>query len=131
MLVVQLHLTLWDPMGYSPPGSSLHSILQERIPEWLAIPFSRCSSWSRDQSLAFCNSGRFFIIYMVLTIPRLCICRYGELTKGFEHPRILVCIGCFGTSPLWIQRGNCILFLTQTFDFLGINNWDIFVCLIS
>ena len=131
MLVAQLCLTHWDRMRYSPPGSSLHSILQERIPEWLAIPFSRWSSWPRDQTLAFCNSGRFFIIYMALTILRLCICRHGELTKGCEHPWILVCIGCFGTSPLWIQRGNCILFFTQTIDFLEINNWDIFVCLIS
>ena len=131
MLVAQLCLTLWDPMGYSPPSSSLHSVLQERILEWLAIPFSRWPSWPRDQTLASCNSGRFFIIYTALTILMLCICRYGELTKGFEHPWILIFIGCFGTSPLWIQSGNYILFLTQTFDFLGTNNWDIFVCLIS
>ena len=31
-------LTLCDPMDYSPPGSSLHGILQARILEWL--PFS-------------------------------------------------------------------------------------------
>ena len=31
-------------MDYSPPGSSVHGILQARILEWLAIPFSRGSS---------------------------------------------------------------------------------------
>ena len=46
-LVVQLCLTLWDPMDYSPPGPSVHGILQA-ILEWVAIPFSRESSQSRD-----------------------------------------------------------------------------------
>ena len=32
----------------SPPGSSVHGILQARILEWVAIPFSRGSSWPRD-----------------------------------------------------------------------------------
>ena len=35
--------TLFDPMDYSPPGSSAHGILQARTPEWIAIPFSRGS----------------------------------------------------------------------------------------
>ena len=34
-------LTLCDCMGCSPPGSSVHGILQARILEWVAIPFSR------------------------------------------------------------------------------------------
>ena len=34
-------LTLCDPMDYSPPGSSVHGILQARILEWVAIPISR------------------------------------------------------------------------------------------
>ena len=37
----QLCLILCDPMDYSLPGSSVHGISQARIPEWLAIPFSR------------------------------------------------------------------------------------------
>ena len=41
MLVVQLCLTLCDPMDYSPPGFSVRGILQSRILEWVAIPFSR------------------------------------------------------------------------------------------
>ena len=45
---LQLHLTLHDPMDCSPPGSSVHGILQARIQEWLATPSSRGSSWLRD-----------------------------------------------------------------------------------
>ena len=38
---LQLCLTLSDPMDCSPPGSSVHGVLQGKILEWLAIPFSR------------------------------------------------------------------------------------------
>ena len=44
VLVPQLCLTLCDLMDCSPPGSSVHEILQARILEWVAIPFSRGSS---------------------------------------------------------------------------------------
>ena len=37
-------------MDGSPPGSSVHAILQVRILEWVAIPFSRGSSQPRDQT---------------------------------------------------------------------------------
>ena len=33
--------TLGDPTDCSPPGSSVHGILQARVLEWVAIPFSR------------------------------------------------------------------------------------------
>ena len=46
----QLCLTLCDPMDCSPPGSSVHGILQARILEWVAMPSSRRSSWLRDQT---------------------------------------------------------------------------------
>ena len=41
--VLLLCLTLCDPMYCSPPGSSVHGILQARILEWVAIPSSRGS----------------------------------------------------------------------------------------
>ena len=50
VIVAQSCLTLWDPMDYSPPGSSVHGIFQVRKLEWVAISFSRGSSWSRDQT---------------------------------------------------------------------------------
>ena len=48
VLVAQSCPTLCNPMHYSWPGSSVHKIFQARILEWVAIPFSRISSWSRD-----------------------------------------------------------------------------------
>ena len=55
--VVSNSLRLHD---WRPPGSSVHGILQARILEWVAIPFSRISSWSRDQTQISCVAGRFF-----------------------------------------------------------------------
>ena len=55
---------LCNPMDYSPPGSSVHGVLQARIPEWAAMPSSRRSSQPRDQthvSCCSCIAGRFFI----------------------------------------------------------------------
>ena len=46
--LLQLCLTLWDPMDCSPPGSSVHGILQTRILKWVAMPTSRESSQPRD-----------------------------------------------------------------------------------
>ena len=43
VLVAQSCPTFWDPVDCSPPGSSVHGLLQARILEWVAIPFSRRS----------------------------------------------------------------------------------------
>ena len=40
VLVIQLCLTFCDPMDCSPPGSSVYGILQAKIVEWAAMPFS-------------------------------------------------------------------------------------------
>ena len=60
VLVAQSCPTLCNPMDGSPPGSSVHGILQARILKWIAIPFSRRSSQPRDQTRVSCIAGRFF-----------------------------------------------------------------------
>ena len=47
-LLLQWCSTLCGPMDWSPPGSSVHGILQARILEWVAMPSSRWSSQHRD-----------------------------------------------------------------------------------
>ena len=54
---------VWDPMDCRLPGSSVHGILLARIPEWVAVPFSRGSSQPRDQTWVSCIAGRYFIIW--------------------------------------------------------------------
>ena len=53
---LQSCLTLCDPMDCSPPGSSVHEIFQARILQWVAISYSRGSSWPRDQTCIPCIS---------------------------------------------------------------------------
>ena len=50
--LLQLHPTLFDPMDCSPPGCSVHGILQARILEWVSIPSCKRFSWPRDQTWA-------------------------------------------------------------------------------
>ena len=54
VLVVQSYLTLCDPTDCSPSGSSVPGILQARILEWVAMPFSKGSSRPRDQTWVSC-----------------------------------------------------------------------------
>ena len=49
-LVTQLCPTLCNPTDCSPPGSSVHGLLQERILEWVALPSSRGLSQVRDRT---------------------------------------------------------------------------------
>ena len=60
VLAAQSCPTLFDPLNYSPPGSSVPEILQARILEWVAIPFFRGSSWPGDQNQVSCIAGGFF-----------------------------------------------------------------------
>ena len=55
MKVAQLCLTLCDPMD-----CIVHGILQARILEWIAFPFSRRSSQPRDQTQVSRIADRFF-----------------------------------------------------------------------
>ena len=54
-LVAQSFPTLCDPIYCSLPGSTLHGIFQVRILEWVAISFSRVSSWPRDRTCVSCT----------------------------------------------------------------------------
>ena len=58
--VAQLCPNLCKPMDCSPPGSSVHGISQARILEWVAISFSRGSSWPRNWTQVSGIAGRFF-----------------------------------------------------------------------
>ena len=61
---VQLFVT----MICSPPGSSVHRILQARILKWVAIPFSR-SSWPRYWTWVSCITGEFFTFWAIREAP--------------------------------------------------------------
>ena len=87
------HVRLCDPMDCSPPGSSVHGILQARILEWVAMPFSRGSSRLKDQiwspalqaaSLLSEPSGK----------PHMNCCRGKQALGGLEPPTFWLMAEC-------------------------------------
>ena len=65
VLVPQSCLILSDSMDFSLLGSSVYGILQARILEWVATPFSKGSSRPRDWIQVSCIAGRFFTIWAI------------------------------------------------------------------
>ena len=69
--VVQSCPTLCDPVDSSPPGSSVHGILQARILEWVAISFFREASWLRDRTQVSRIAGRRFNLWATREVSPL------------------------------------------------------------
>ena len=70
--LLHLCLTLSDSMDCSPPVSSFHGILQARIPEWVAMSFSRGSSQLRDGTRLSYIAGRYFTIWATRVATKSC-----------------------------------------------------------
>ena len=86
--VAQLCPTLCNPVDCSPPGSSVHGILQARILEWVAISFSRGSSQPRDRTQVSRIAGRHFILWVTreaYRLPIACI----KIDFDTSSPRVL------------------------------------------
>ena len=81
--VTQSCLTLCDPMDYSLPSSSIHGILQARVLEWVAISFSRGSSWPGDWTQVSCTAGRFFTNWVTREAPVLSTYHIQYSKNGF------------------------------------------------
>ena len=66
VLVAQSCLTHCDPMDCSPPGSSIHGILQAGMLEWVAMPFSRGSSLTQvsNSGLLHCRQILYHLSHL-------------------------------------------------------------------
>ena len=73
---------LCDPADCSPPGSSVHGVLQVRI--LAAILFSRASSQPRDRTWLSCITGRFFFFFTAWATGKL------KIHKLFEGRKLLI-----------------------------------------
>ena len=77
-------------MDCSPPGPSVHGILQARILEWAAIPFSKGSAQLRDQTSVSCIAGRFINIWANSDV---------SLQRNLERKKL----SCFPSRIPWGQ----------------------------
>ena len=69
--VTQSCLTLCDPMDCSLPGSSVHGIFQARVLDWVAISFSRGSSWPRDWTGFYLHSRQTLYCLATMRNPQI------------------------------------------------------------
>ena len=93
-LVAKSCLILCNPRDCSPPGSSVHGILQGRILEWVAIPFSRGSSQPTDHTQGRIDdlfNVMFCLFQMCSQITQLYIC-VCVCIPVFIHLYMCVCI---------------------------------------
>ena len=103
---LQLCPTLRDPMDCSPPGSSVHGILQARTLEWTAMPSSRGSFQPRDQTCISCVAGEFFTDESPGK-PRETMCHFNKtafLEAGGTNDNFLPCLTLL---PLLRPCGHC------------------------
>ena len=125
--VAQPCLTLDDPMDCSPPGSSVHGILQSRILEWVAMPFSRGSSWPRNRTLVSCISctGKW-ILYHCNTQEALILYRkFKNKSLVWQNWRLnvnLTAVHTKSTKPLFTTPSKAILSLGAGATVVTINN---------
>ena len=78
-MCAQACLTLCDPMDCSPPGSSVHGILQARRLDWVAMPSPRRSSWPRDQTHISCISCIAGGLFTIEPLDQPLVTRLGSL----------------------------------------------------
>ena len=105
-LVTQSYPTLCHPMDCSPPGFSVYGILQARIQEWVAIPFSRGSSWSKDWTLVSSIAGGFFIVWVIREAQEYWEWVAYPVSKGSSRPRNWTRVSCIagGFFTNWAMR---------------------------
>ena len=85
MLVTQSCSIFCDPKDYNLPGSSIHGILQARILECIAIPFSRGTSQPRVWTLVSCIAGWFFIIWATGKTCKLLLLRSKKKFEALKN----------------------------------------------
>ena len=81
-------LTVCNPMDYSPPGSSVHGILQARILEWVAIPLLQGIFPTQGSNLALCLHCRQ-ILYCLNhqgSPDQYCYCSVAQLCLTLCNP---------------------------------------------
>ena len=86
MLIAQSCLAFCDPVDCSPPGPSVHGILQARTLEWVAIAFSRGASRRRDWTRVSCTTGRFFTIWATREAQALSLNAKSHLEDSYKEP---------------------------------------------
>ena len=87
-------------MDCSPPGSSVHGILQARILEWVAVSFSRGTSRLRDRTQVSCIASRCFNLWATTLILRI------KCTPYIILPNAENDVHCFAPLPIFPSQSH-------------------------
>ena len=142
--VTELCPNLCDPMDCSPPGSSVHRILQARILEWVAISCSRISSRPRNRTQVSCIAGRVFttwptrkalktketvahfLVGLQILVPPLAHCPSASLwptVLTFKKENVIhfmECLRWLNWSTFWKVPKAWHILLLSRFSFVGL-----------
>ena len=105
-------LTLCDHMDYSPPGSSVHGILQARILEWVSMPSSRGSpdpEIKPESPVSPALAGRF-----------LPLSHLGSLFSLIGYYKVLSIVPCATSNCLFMALGFSLCFCGVSMQFSNI-----------
>jgi len=80
-------------MDYSLPGSSIHGIFQARILQWVAISFSRRSSWPRDWTRVSHTVGRRFTVWATKEVNEAEVDFFPWNSLAFPVIQLMLAIG--------------------------------------
>ena len=83
-------------MDYSPPGSSVHGIFQAGILEWVAISFSRGSSWHRNQTHILCIGRQILYPWDTRETCYVWLPRSKSLNSAHTQGEENQCLSCQG-----------------------------------
>ena len=108
VLITQLCPALCDLTDYSPPGFSVFDFLRA-ILELIVVPFSRGSSWPRDQTWVSCIGGRFFTTWDIREAPIWSMLFY---IIWFFH--LVVVVSMLNFTSLEVQNEFTLLLIFKT-----------------
>ena len=127
VLVTQSCPILCNPMGCSLPCSSVHGILQARILEWVAIPFSRGFSWPGDWTQVSHIADRFLTVWATREVLGILEWVASVLLQGLfptqgsnlPFPHLPALAGGFSTtSATWKPYSLRKVFILHIFHYL-------------
>ena len=119
--------TLCDPMNCSPPGSSVHGILQARILEWVAISSSTASSRPRIEPVSSALAGRIsiteppgkphafvYLMHLPLYSAQNCylenaVCQHTKRNHYGTYLESLIRLpSLYQLWKFWVLKANCL-----------------------
>ena len=115
VLITQLRPTLCGPMDYSPPGSSVHGILQARTLERVAISSFRGFPWPRYWTQVSCIAGTFFTVWLTREALVYNTSHTNNILKSNKQTKIFLFLSYFEKDSSYITTASRLASVWEDF----------------